>query len=933
MSHENDFHLIRISQGKHRGRVKNVEMAWRKFCRAFVEPSVDQTTTYGSYLHLSVDEQGAKKAAPGYIVGAQFEDGKRRLANMKKRSLISFDMDEVTADQMDEIEMGLSAVCEYEFLRHTSRKHCPEKPRWRIHMPISRSVDHDEANAITRIMASRLFSDPQESMDAVDVVSHRFAQVSYMPSRSKDQEYRCERNEGMILDVDEFLASFDGDWHDHTQLPMRSDEGHARAADPSRKMEDPREKPGIIGAWCRTFTVDEVIQEFLSDVYEPGVSTDGHERYSYIPGQGANGAVSYDDGMFLHSNHGTDPIEGSANAFDLARVHLYGHLDKNAREGTTPGNMPSFKATADFAGSQGAVKAELLALNIDRFDDDFDDDDEDDDEPPAPAKKTPDSEHVADDSASKKPLSPPKTAQSSTAADDPEIADLLGETDDDDDEVNDDVRLADRFDDDEDDDGGDADDDTSEKPKKKPKGDRKWLENLTVDGDGKAEKTRYNAATVIINDPRISGRIAKNDFTGTPYATKRLGFKKMGVRQDDVPKIGRRWTDVDMSALAVALSAPRNMGGYEVDFTEEQMRKGILQAAQRFVFNPVLDLVHEHSWDGQERIETFFIDYLGCEGDAYHREAALAWFTAAIARLHEPGHKFDFVPILEGKQEIGKSGLIGELAIGFFGELSKDFNNHQRMVESIRGKWILEVAELSGFRLAEVEDIKAFFSRPHDTVRLAYRENEEDFPRRCVFMGTSNKGEYLRDPTGNRRFWPIKATVEMVDFPSLIAAVPQLWAEAEMRFFALRKAQPHGFLPFNLISDAARAKAKELQDGAREVGQADLLRDVIREWVDTPVPEAVARGNDDQGFDADEGEAMYVRNVVSVKMITEQLCDHPSVRANIRNDRLIGEALNGLEGWSQMGNVRRAVVLGGRAGQGRFYQRMQGTNAPWIEEI
>ncbi|PWG15835.1 primase-helicase family protein [Salibaculum griseiflavum] len=400
---ENDFQILRISQGKHRGRVKNIQIPWRKFCRKFAEPSVDSSVTYGQYLKLGVDEQGEKKSAPGYIVGAQFADGKRRLANMQKRTLISFDLDEVKPAQMDEIEMGLSDICKYEFLRHTSRKHCPESPRWRIHMPISRPVDHDEANAITRILAAMIFSDPQESIDAVDVVSHRYAQVSYMPSRSKDQEYRCEVNHGELLDPDELLESFPGNWKDHTQLPMRSDESSARAADPNRRMELPTDKSGIMGAWCRTYTVDDCITEFLSDVYEPGVSTDGHNRYTYLQGTGSNGAVSYDDGLFLYSNHGTDPIEGAANAWDLCRIHLFGELDKDAREGTSPGSLPSFKAMAKFASEQEDVQIEI-AREVNGLFDDADDEDEEEEADPAPGgrvKKNPLSEHEESDEIEK----------------------------------------------------------------------------------------------------------------------------------------------------------------------------------------------------------------------------------------------------------------------------------------------------------------------------------------------------------------------------------------------------------------------------------------------------------------------------------------------------------------------------------------------------
>ena len=123
-------------------------------------------------------------------------------------------------------------------------------------MPLTRPVDGDESNALTRIIGSQIFADPQASIDAVDVVSHRSSQVSFLPSRSRDQEYLCERNRGQVLDPDAFLAAFPGDWRDHTQLPMRSDEKSARPSSPGRKMEDPREKQGLIGAFCRAYDVE-----------------------------------------------------------------------------------------------------------------------------------------------------------------------------------------------------------------------------------------------------------------------------------------------------------------------------------------------------------------------------------------------------------------------------------------------------------------------------------------------------------------------------------------------------------------------------------------------------------------------------------------------------------------------------------------------------
>jgi hypothetical protein len=205
---DNDFHILRFSQGnRNRGKVENKEIIWRKFCRKFVEPSVDQSITYAQYLKLGVDDQGAKKSAAGYIVGAPFADGKRRLANMQKRNLISLDLDEVTADQMDDIELGISALCEYEFLRHTSRKHCQEKPRWRIHLPISRACDHDEANAITRILSARtralLLQEESQAVSPAEIIADTLGPWLNEPVT---QDVAEGRDNGQFDDEDDRIA-------------------------------------------------------------------------------------------------------------------------------------------------------------------------------------------------------------------------------------------------------------------------------------------------------------------------------------------------------------------------------------------------------------------------------------------------------------------------------------------------------------------------------------------------------------------------------------------------------------------------------------------------------------------------------------------------------------------------------------------------------
>ena len=850
---DNDFHILRISQGKHRGKVKNIETNWRKFCRKFVEPSVDQSITYAQYLKLGVDDQGAKKSAAGYIVGAPFADGLRRLANMQKRNLISLDLDEVTADQMDEIELGISSLLDYEFLRHTSRKHCQEKPRWRIHLPISRACDHDEANAITRILSSRIFSDPQESIDAIDVVSFRAAQVSYMPTRSKDQEYRCEVNHGKILDVDAILDGFEGDWKDHLQLPMRSDESSARATDPNRKMELPTDKPGLMGAWCRTYTVDDCITEFLPEIYEAGESSDGKQRYSYLPGSGANGAVSYDDGLFLHSNHGTDPIEGSANAFDLCRIHLYGHLDAGAREGTSPGSMPSYKAMMKFAGEDEDVREELMSRVADSFDADGDDD-EDEDEDSIPNNRP-------SPKSSKQKAAEKREAEAEEADDEP------GELDDRFDAAPDEDDLDDFLDgpgDDIDDflDGPDDDDPKPKKPKKK-----KWRSQLKANMEtGQIAKSVHNINLIFHYDPSFAGSISYNLFSKkivTRLATKfpHLQLSRVPIKDADE---GREWLDADDYDRKLALAAPENLGGYDIDVAQLDITAAVETAARTNEFHPIRDKLQAASWDGTERAESMFIDYFGVEDHPYHREAARAWLMAAVTRVMEPGFKFDHVPILGGAQGLGKSSFIRILSLGYFGELAASFDQPTRMVESMLGAWIMEVPELAGFRKAEIETIKQFFSAQEDRVRLAYRRNEETFERQCVFMGSTNKDEYLKDDTGNRRFWPIKCTKNL-DQEKLKRNRMMIWAEVYQWYLAKREEQPHGEFHIGLETDAAHLRAKLLQEESQSISPVELLADSLVSWLNDPITKDGAEQPGSAQFDdEDEGVALGQRTRVTL---------------------------------------------------------------------
>ena len=374
MEPANDNHtfVVAVSVGKGLGKIRHTRRSWRKWRTIWSEPSVDASCTFAQYEALSPNEKVARKRAPGSWTPSRYKGNRRAVVDLLEKTLLVYDLDHVTHCQLDHIRIGLAPISRFEWFMHTTRSHTPENPRVRMILPVSRPMKPDEANAVFRLVAQELADDPEEGIEIPDLVSFRVNQTMFLPSISKGQEFWTDRNVGQIVDVDAVLAANPG-WENYENLPYQVEETKKGLTDPNKRMEDPYKKPEPIGAWCRVYPVQEVISEFLPDIYAPGDS-ETEERYTYLPGSGANGAVVYEGGKFLHSNHGTDPVE-TANAFDLARIHLFGHLDADAHHNTTPGNMPSFKAMVEFARKDERVLAELYG-DHDATLDDLDDDEE-----------------------------------------------------------------------------------------------------------------------------------------------------------------------------------------------------------------------------------------------------------------------------------------------------------------------------------------------------------------------------------------------------------------------------------------------------------------------------------------------------------------------------------------------------------------------------
>ena len=439
---------------------------------------------------------------------------------------------------------------------------------------------------------------------------------------------------------------------------------------------------------------------------------------------------------------------------------------------------------------------------------------------------------------------------------------------------------------------------------------RDWKSWLQITDDGAITRTLHNVEVIIGHDPRTRSVVGFNDFTqelvqvAEPgrYALSKPGPKPIRQLEGPIwrlrdPVNGDLWTQTQDNAVRAVLETPNRQGGYSLKTSDRDLSAALDAVARRNAFHPVRDYLNRLQWDGRPRVATLWIDYLGASDDAYHRETALLFMLAAVTRVFEPGHKFDFVPILEGFQGKRKSTFIAILARHWFAELEGDFHDTKAMVEKMQGSWILEIPELQGFSKAEVTTIKGFITRTADKVRLAYDRRAKEFPRQCVFIGSTNDAEYLRDSTGGRRFWPIACRAKEIDTDLLRANVDQLWAEALVLYREWRtKAGSDATLPLYLRNDDAAAEAARLQESRRQQDAADVMAGEIEEWLDQPIGSEL--GNID-----DAGPPVY-RNEICAAMLANELYGLDRRQMTQRELQLFGHAIRKVPGWSEQGQRR-----------------------------
>ena len=296
------------------------------------------------------------------------------------------------------------------------------------------------------------------------------------------------------------------------------------------------------------------------------------------------------------------------------------------------------------------------------------------------------------------------------------------------------------------------------------------LKKLRLDQYGRIQKSLFNNVLLFNHD--MPDLLAYNSFS------KDIVFKKAAPwhRSDEVYTC---WKDDDSARCKYWLSAERK---YEPAVT--LIEESIVSVAQQHAFHPIKDYLEKLQWDGFPRLHTWMSKFLGAELNEYTKAVGLKLLVAAVTRLYRPGHKFDYVPVLEGPQGIGKSRALAVLGGEWFGDIT--LNVHDRdTIDVMRHLWIIELSEMETQRRTEAQALKSFLSRSEDICRLAYGRASESFPRHSVFVGTINPeldedAGWMKDTTGNRRFWPIKCG--KIEISQLRAVRDQLWAEAYLYY-------------------------------------------------------------------------------------------------------------------------------------------------------
>lgn len=703
--HNGDL-LISVGKSRYETAWKNKTMSWAVLLNK-LSRSQETAETHAEYMKMGKEQQDRIKDIGGFV-GGHLKDGRRKTGYVTGRQLLTLDLDFPPVDFWDAIINNLeinSALAVY-----STHKHTPAKPRYRLIMPLDREVTPDEYEAIARKIAEKI------GIDYFDDSTFQPTRLMYWPSHSTDVDPFFQFYDAPFLSADAVLEEYP-DWTDTSYWPESSRMAGIRKRQ-ADKQGDPLAKKGIVGAFCRSYTITQAIAKFLPDVY---TQTAKEDRYTYAAGSTAAGLVVYDGDVFAYSNHSTDPAGGQlCNAFDLVRLHKFSDLD-DGKEDKSGSELPSYKEMAKLASEDPSVRMTL-----------------------------------ANDARAKA------------------VLDFEGEP--------------------------------------LPESAEDWEAKLVLSETGSIKPLITNAVLILENDPALQG-IRHNELSGAIEVKGKLPWSRPS----------KYWRDAD-DALLYGYVADQ----YGVQFPENRFTKALTIVADKRRFNPLREYVQNlPEWDGVARVDTLLVDYLGAPDTEYVRAVTRKTLIGAIQRVLEPGCKFDTVLVLDGKPGIGKSTLLRKLGGAWFSDsLSLADTRDKTAAEKLQGCWIMEIGEMQGTRKADIDVMKGFLSRQVDEYRAAYGRVVERHPRTCIICGTTNSTTgFLRDTTGNRRFWPVPVNgggrLSVWDMTEETRS--QIWAET-MIFVAEGETS---FLDAAMEREAAKMQREAIEYDDREGEVIDYLETLL----------------------------------------------------------------------------------------------------------
>lgn len=678
---------------------KNREISWEDFCKK-VSVTQRTTETVEEYRKLRKGRQDNIKDVGGFV-GGHLKEGRRKNGNVLCRSMLTLDVDYGTPEFWEELKMFSGFRC----CVYSTHKHTPEKPRLRLIIPLSREVSEDEYPALGRMVAKEL------GIDLFDDTTYEPCRLMYWPSTSVNGDFFFDSQDGEELNPDTYLSKYN-DWRDASTWPVSSRQSEV-IKHTLKEQADPTTKPGVVGAFCRAYTIEDAIESFLQDVYEPSAIKG---RYDYKPADSAAGLVIYGD-KFAYSHHATDPVCGQLlNAFDIVRLHRFADLDENASVDTAVTKLPSYKAMCDFALQDSKVKAVYA-----------------------------------------------QERQAEAAA---EFSD------------------------------------------------EDWETRLEIDKTGNIKNTLRNLTLILEHDENLKA-IVFNQLADSMEIKGEVPWKHPA----------KYWRDADDAQLISYIDSRYG------NFSARNYDIAVTKVADDRSYHPIREMFESlPDWDKIPRVETVLIDYLGAQDNPYVRAVTRKALCAAYMRIYHPGIKFDHITVLNGSQGIGKSTLIAKLGMSWFSDsLTLSDMNDKTAAEKLQGFWIHEIGEMAGMKKADLEKVKAFVSRQDDKYRASFGRRVTPHPRQCIFFGTTNSEHgYLRDITGNRRFWNVKVTGKGNYKPWDLTEdiVEQIWAEVK----EIAAAGERLYLDADLEEYAKQEQRDAMEQDERE--------GVVREYLEMLLPDA-----------------------------------------------------------------------------------------------